>query len=172
LIALGWFCVHYATLIVAFMSYISTIESPLLAPLEPSNHVAHDNFRTVLPLVIAGMALAWWRLWRWQRSSRLPGDRTSSAVGIGLIVGAVLLLALPYRILRHSEFPRVAFAQQRCYVIGERGPELLLYCPDAEVPRNRVVRRDDARLERTNQVESIFTPGSRPAGTSAPPWRP
>jgi hypothetical protein len=167
LAALGWFCVHYAPLILAFMSSISTYPASRLEPLAPVHESVHDDYRTVLPLIIAAMTLAWWRLWRWQRGSRLPGDRATGAVGLGLIVAAVVLLALPYRILRHNVFPRVLFAQQRCYAIGERGADVLLHCPEADVPRNRVVRRDDPRLERTSAVESIFTP--RPASTAAPP---
>ena len=80
------------------------------------------------------------------------------AIGIALIAVAVLALQVPYRILRHNAFPRVSFADERCYVIGERERESLLFCPDGEVPRNKVVAADDPRLERTTQVENIFTP--------------
>jgi hypothetical protein len=166
LVALASFCVHYRDLIAAFMAYVSTSAPARLAPLAPGNELARDNYRTVLPLLILGMVLAWRRVWRWQRERGQPGDRGAIAIGLLLVAASVGLLTVPYRIFRHSDFPRVAFAHQRCYAIGEQGQELLLFCPDGEVPRNRVVQRDDPSLEPTMQVESIFTPP--PSGAPGP----
>jgi len=156
--ALAWVAWRFADLVAAFTSYISTTDLARLAPLAPANERAHDDFRMALPLLMLAMVLSWLHVWRWHRRRGLAVDRTVLAVGVALVLAALFLGQVPYRILRHNEFPRVAFAHERCYVTGERGPELLLYCPDAAVPRNKVVRADDGRLERTTTVESIFSP--------------
>lgn len=156
--ALSWFYWRFHELFAAFGSYISTGDAATLAPLAPANEGAHDAYRLLLPLIILGMVLAWVRVWRWQRHAQPGAERAPVAIGVTLIVVAMLLLELPYRILRHNEFLRVALGGERCYVIGERDQELLLYCPDGEIPRNRVIPANEPRLERTTQVESIFTP--------------
>jgi len=85
----------------------------------------------------------------------------------------VFLAQVPYRLLNFNVFQRVMLAEERCYAIGEGGNELLLYCPDAAVPRNTVVPAGHARLERTAIMESIFTrPGARRAPETNGPGRP
>jgi hypothetical protein len=158
IVVLVLFCWRFSNLIGAFTSNISTASSSTLAPLAPGNEAAHDAYRLVLPLIVLGMVLAWMRVWRWERRSGARGDRAAGATGLALVVLALLLLEFPYRILRHSLFLRVAYDSERCYVIGDRGENLLLYCPDAPSPRNKVVDAGDPRVERTTTIESIFTP--------------
>jgi hypothetical protein len=167
-VALAWFCVHYRDLITAFMSYVSIAPPARLAPLAPSNELARQNYRTVLPLLILGMVVARQRVRRWQRTSGLPGDAWASAIGFLLVAAAIALLTMPYRIFQHSDFPRVSLAHQRCYAIGEQGQELLLFCPEGDVPRIRVVRHSDPLLGQTTQVESIFTPAAAAAPGPGP----
>ncbi len=53
---------------------------------------------------------------------------------------------------------RVGYGAMRCYVTGEDGEQLLLYCPESIPPRTRVVTRGDPSLQQTGITESIFTP--------------
>jgi len=155
--ALAWVFWHFSDLMVAFSSTISFADPAALAPLAPQNFRHRENYRSVLPLLAFGMAAAWARVWRWRRELGSRGDRATVIAGVSLVVILTVLAQVPYRIFTHNTFQRVACAGERCYAIGERGTELLLYCPDARAPRNRVVPAGDSRLERTPLVESIFT---------------
>jgi len=160
IIVLIVFCWGFANLIGAFTSNISTADRGTLTPLAPGNEPVHDAYRIVLPLIILGMVLAWMRVWRWARGTGARGDRAAGATGLALVALALLLLEFPYRILRHDLFQRVAYGGERCYIIGDRAENLLLYCPDAQAPRNRVVDAGDPRIERSAVIESIFTPAA------------
>jgi hypothetical protein len=72
-----------------------------------------------------------------------------------LLVGT---LQLPYKLVTQSQFPVYEWRGQTCYAIGERGIELLLFCPQLTDGRNRVVPRTSPDLRRSEQSnESIFT---------------
>ena len=152
-----WVFWHFRDLIVAFTWTINYADSAVLVPLAPQNFRHQEDYRSVLPLLAFAMAVAWVRVWRWRRQLASAGDRATLVAGVSLVVILAVLAEIPYRILNYNTFQRVAFAGERCYAIGERSAELLLYCPDAEVPKNKVVSAGDARLERTRVVESIFT---------------
>ena len=164
--ALAWVFWHFFDLMVAFSSSISLSDPAALAPLAPQNFRHRENYRSVLPLLGFVMAAAWAGVWRWRRQFGSRGDRATVIAGMSLVVILAVLAQIPYRIFNHNGFQRVAYAGERCYVIGERGTELLLYCPDSRAPRNRIVPAGDSRLERTLLVESIFT-----TRTSANPGR-
>jgi hypothetical protein len=53
---------------------------------------------------------------------------------------------------------RIDLAGARCYQIGRDGDRLLLYCPEAAVPKHTIVMSSDPRVRPTGIVESIFTP--------------
>ena len=55
-----------------------------------------------------------------------------------------------------------------CYIIGERGDDLLLFCPRLQPPRNRVVKNNATGLERTGIKESIFTAFSSDGASRSP----
>lgn len=152
-----WVVWYFGDLMAAFSSPISFSGASALEPLAPQNYRHREDYRSVLPLLAFGMAAAWARVWRWRRRSGSRGDLASVIAGVSIVVILAVLAAIPYRIFNHNRFQRVAYAGERCYAIGERRAEVLLYCPDAKVPRNKVVPAADPRLERTPVVESIFT---------------
>ena len=43
----------------------------------------------------------------------------------------MFLLHFPYRLLYHAELEAVEWGGRRCYVLGERGEEELLFCPQS-----------------------------------------
>ena len=93
--------------------------------------------------------------------------RRHGAGGLVFLSGVILILVLlnhaPYRIFYGDRFERLEINGFRCYDIGQHDDELLVYCPDTDPPRNRVIKRDDPTLNRLGIVESVFTPapGSR-----------
>ena len=90
---------------------------------------------------------------------------TEGGGGIALvatvIVIAVLMNEVPYRIIWLSRFEKIDYAGARCYVIGDHADELLLYCADTAIPRNRRVQRTDPAIHKLGIVESVFTPAYR-----------
>ena len=82
--------------------------------------------------------------------------------------GALLLAALPlvtsitmgvlwHRIMFNTDFDRVDYAGERCYVLGESEKERLLHCPDRNPPRNQRVPLSDPAVRQTGITESVFT---------------
>jgi hypothetical protein len=68
----------------------------------------------------------------------------------------VLIADVPYRLFNYNQCERVDLGDLHCYDIGETGDEVLVYCPGASPPRNRIVKRSDPQLRRIGIVESIF----------------
>jgi hypothetical protein len=54
-------------------------------------------------------------------------------------------------------FEAANWSGESCYVLGERQAHLLLFCPEAATPRNRIVRADDPNLKRLGIIKDIFT---------------
>ncbi|MGE0592812.1 MAG: serine/threonine-protein kinase [Vicinamibacterales bacterium] len=90
--------------------------------------------------------------------------RTGVAVVAVPVLAFLLLRGIPYRVLYQNQAERVDHAMERCYRIGEREDAVLLYCPDVQPPRNRIVSKGDRDLRPRGVIESIFTP----AGPVAP----
>ena len=76
-------------------------------------------------------------------------------------------LALLNRTLTASDvcdktFEAVQWRDSRCYAIGERTDDLLLFCAELS-PRNRIVKKNDQALVHLNVTESIFSQFGRKA---------
>jgi hypothetical protein len=145
LVAVWW---RFGPLIVAVLTPVDL--EPALAPLRPDNYAEHHVFRQSLTAIVLAMTVA--------RRRQSPIERRAVVLGLMITALCLVLLEAPYRVLFQNEFERVSFESMRCYRIGEQRGEMLLHCPDAAAPRNRVVRQDDSRVRRLGIVESVFTP--------------
>jgi hypothetical protein len=155
LIALSWW--WFAGLLGGLDSLITQAPGGDLTALGPANKGEQQLYRQLLSFEFFVFALAWGTLvWSKLRRSD-PGGWVSIAGGLLLTVSTLAALVFPYRILSHSQYQRVRFRAQVCYLLGERGNEGLLFCPLQEPPRNRVVRLDDRELETEGSVESVFS---------------
>jgi serine/threonine-protein kinase len=154
----------YSDLIAAFTSIITIVAPETLAPLRPDAIATRQDFRLTLSALTACSLVAWvWLVRRWSPAA-LAGGWTTPVVGGLLVLATLVLMTLPYRTFYHNEFEKVGYDGLRCYVLGEQDDRLLLHCPDAAAPRNRVVARDDSRLAKSvRQFESVFTPAA-PSG--------
>jgi len=92
--------------------------------------------------------------------ARRPITRWGSfAASIALVISILLLNEVPYRILWKNQAPRISYDSMRCYVIGKSEPDWLIFCPDSNPPRNRVVRNTDPLIHSSSGIpESIFSP--------------
>jgi predicted Ser/Thr protein kinase len=79
------------------------------------------------------------------------------AAPLAILAVSMALRELPFRTVWQSKAPRVAVANERCYVLGESGQDWLVYCPDKAPPRNRVLSRHDPTIRTTGVIEGIFS---------------
>ena len=77
---------------------------------------------------------------------------------MGLIIAcATVLLEFPWQILWQAGFPRVEYAGERCYKVGAKEDDVLLFCPLSSRSRTRIVARGDESLAPTGVIESVFS---------------
>jgi hypothetical protein len=147
----------HRTLVTATFTFLSDMTPQQLAALSPTNADEHYDYRSLLDLLVLGSGLALYRLLRlnWRRSATGIG---SVAAVTALFAIATLMWDAPYRLLFQSERPRVRFDNQRCYDLGKKDQDTLIYCPEGSDSRIHHVRRGDPRLQDTDVTESIFTP--------------
>jgi hypothetical protein len=103
-----------------------------------------------------------WRLFSIRMRRRSHEGRPPVLAALAVLALAVLMLNVPYRILYQVDsFQVVRLSGQSCYVLGESSSELLVFCPQAPVPRNRTLRRDDPRIVALDCYGRVFEPPSR-----------
>jgi hypothetical protein len=76
---------------------------------------------------------------------------------MGVVIAcATVLMEFPWRILWQADFPQVQYAGERCYEVGSKEGDLLLFCPLSTQSKTRIVARGDERLVPTGVIESVF----------------
>ena len=159
---------HFAPLLSAMLSYISTAPAESLALLSPAFVAYQNQYRYVFSAIAIGSVIAWWQVAR-------TVTRTGRSLSWGILAGgiAIALLSLvfldfPYRLIYHADFDRARWNGADCYIIGDRGDDLLVFCPELQPPRNRIVTNGAGSVERVGVRESIFTRfAGRPAGVAS-----
>jgi hypothetical protein len=151
LLGAGWFVLSDLQILLRLTNPgISTAPIEALAYLSSQsqeNFSRHENYRLAFEWAAIIIVTMWW--WVLRRAAALR-QRVNSAMLTA--AGAILLLTLfvldfPYRLLYQSELDAVDWQGRRCYVLGERDPDYLLFCPSLEPPRNRAVRKDAGDLQ-------------------------
>ena len=143
-------------LIRACIRYINYATPEQLLPLAPGNFNERMTYRIFVNVLLLLSALGLFRVLKLRRGQRTKRGLGAVALTVAVFVVVVLMHAFPYRILFQNAAEKVSFAGDRCYVLGEDGAELLIYCPDTDRPHNRVVRR--TMMQKLGVTESIFTP--------------
>ncbi|HEX9723968.1 MAG TPA: hypothetical protein VGC53_06760, partial [Vicinamibacteria bacterium] len=88
------------------------------------------------------------------------------AIAMGIVIAcATILMEFPWRILWQADFPRVQYAGERCYEVGEREDDVLLFCPLSSPSKTRIVARGDERVVPTGVIESVFTLPGKDSGS-------
>ncbi len=126
---------------------VSTAPVETLAYLSPRFSGRHENYRLSFEWASIILVALWWVPFRMAalQGQRLSGGMQTAAAAILLLT--ILLLDFPYRLLYQAELDAVEWRGRRCYVLGERNADYLVFCPDLEPPRNRVVKKDASDLE-------------------------
>ena len=157
----AWF--SFRPLIDALIIYpdVSTVPARDLALLGPRFQPVHEAYRAWFIWVTIFCVLVWYPPLRLAAKRREPLNRALLSGGGVVALLAVLMLDFPYRLLYgHNAFEAAQWKGTRCYILGERGEDVLLFCPLLDPPRNRIVSRRSSELERLGINESLFTPFS------------
>ncbi len=139
---------------------ISTQPASHFLPLQPigTGRLDAQLYRFVFTLVVFGLGMALVHIQRLRAARAIrEGGLPFALVGFMFAI-ALALCVFPYRIVWQNESPRYDVAGERCFAIGETADELLVYCPDRQPPRNRVVRRNDPAVHATGIRQNIFMP--------------
>ncbi len=155
LVALIAVCWSYADLIFAVGTPISEVEREAVSSLSPDNIDSHIAFGQLLDAILFALGIGSYRVFRLARASGTSAVKPLAGV-MALMVVTLFLWVFPYRILWQNQFEKVRFGEERAYIIGKKGDELLIHRPDASPPRNRIVSTEDAGLVRLQIRESVF----------------
>jgi serine/threonine protein kinase len=155
LVGVTWW--YFKPLLLAFITYVSTGSTETLALLSPTHVGDHNRYRQVLSVVVILTVLVW--------APVAKAVRKGQTLHWGFIAGGILatcvsvaLLHFPYRMLYFNKsFEAVTWKNNHCYAIGERGNDVLLFCPELQPPRNRIVKRGEEDLNWLGVKESIFS---------------
>jgi len=162
LLLAGWAWAFWPMLTNLPTLFVNTADASALALLNPDggNGLLY-GYRSMMTPWLALISFGWyWLLLRSPARGSVP--RPTAALGVGLVILELLLLEVPYRLFYKSEGIQVTHAGRRCYEIGARGPESLLYCPDLpKLQRLPIVK--SAELQDKASAQMIFTsPGPGP----------
>jgi hypothetical protein len=152
---------RYWGLFHACVSMITTNPPAHFALIRPENAPFKSSYGIVLDVLIVAFGAGLLRVVRLRTEQGVRHGAGTMMVGIAILTLLVLMNEVPYRILWHNQFERIDVAGTRCYVIGEHADEWLVYCPEMDQPRNRIIARTDPAARRTGVVESIFTTARR-----------
>jgi hypothetical protein len=143
---------------------ISSVSRESLAFLSPQFREYHWLYRKCFTAAVIVCLGAWYPpVWLSLRKGE-PINRSILAGGVAVVVLSLLLLDFPYRLLaaHKRNFEAATWSEDSCFILGERQAQVLLFCPDAPVPRNRIVRADDTSLKRLGLVQDIFANVDQP----------
>jgi hypothetical protein len=157
LVVAWWYCSPLLGALMIFPT-VSTAPAEQLTLLTPQFLPDHEMYRASFTWATIICLMAWYPPLRLAAKRRQPLNRGLLAGGGAVVLLALMLLDFPYRMLWFNDTFEVARWQgARCYILGERDDDVLLFCPLVELPRNRVVSRRSKELQRLGTQENIFT---------------
>jgi serine/threonine protein kinase len=138
---------------------ISTKPAEQFLELRPSGHGRLDaqlyQFCLVVLIFCFGGAIV--RIVRLRAQVARKGG-SALALVTAMLVFASVICVWPYRLEWKNDMARVDVAGERCFLLGEHDEDMLLHCPEAMLPRNRIVKRADPAVRDLGKLQSIFSP--------------
>jgi hypothetical protein len=138
---------------------ISTKPAEKLQYFSPYFQGYHENYRICFTWVTIACFAVWRPVLKTAKRKGEPVNRGLLSGGAAVAVLSLLFLDFPYRLLSHSQsaFEAATWRGANCYILGSRGDDYLVFCPELSPPRNRVVKRNAPDLEHIGAVEKVFT---------------
>ena len=151
---LAWW--RFSEVIESLNSFV--LQSGSLMALGPGYSLEHRLYRQVFSLLLLGFGWSWYLLLKSQWQAREPVGRVTLGAGSFIIILTLFMLVTPYRLFVHSEGEQVLYQSETCYLVGQKGDEARLFCPQQR-PWNRLVdlKNHGSDLKRIGKTESIFS---------------
>jgi serine/threonine protein kinase len=140
LVVTWWYYAPLLDRLVMFPENISTAPLEQLRLFSPDCRGYQEWYRlSFVWVTIAGVAL-WYPAVSLAVRKRQPMNYGVIAGGAAVVLLALSLGDFPYRLLSHAiDFDAVIWQGHHCYLLGNRGNESLVFCPELQPPRNRIV---------------------------------
>jgi len=149
---------RFSDLVNAWSALVNSAPIARLVPIGPQAEARaeYHTFQLTLQVLTVILALGLVRVLQLRRAEK-AAEGIASVVALGAALSLIMVTYLfTYRTMNHRDMPRADLAGSRCYVTGEAGDELLIFCPQNAPPRNRAVRRGEQGLTLTGAVENVF----------------
>jgi eukaryotic-like serine/threonine-protein kinase len=139
-----------------FPDDISTAPSDRLAILGPAYQAAREQYREGFAWCVFASVAVWYPVWKMARGDTRNLNRVVVYGGVAVFVLAVALMTFPYRLIVQGDAETATWKDQACYVIGERGGAVMLFCPEIPPPRNVTVDVRSPDLVRLGASRPLF----------------
>ena len=154
-VALGLFWWRFSDLFRSFNNFI--LQSGTLEALGRNFADEHTWYQRLLSLFVLGFGLSWYCLIRWgsidtQLDECNDGCSRHSHDAVHVFPDGCSLPPAVSQQRRASPYQ-----SQRCHLVGQRGPQLRLFCPQQGSSWNRLVDVQDPALVRSGMTEDIFS---------------
>jgi tRNA A-37 threonylcarbamoyl transferase component Bud32 len=134
----------------------NTVTPTAIALLAPDGtNAAHGAASAVLSFLLGFAAVKWFPRFE-QRDPGAPVLRSLKWAALGVAALIVVVSLIPRRII-WDEFEVVQYENQRAFVLGNRGAELLLYVPESPARPWRRVDAGAPGLERSGSRGKLFS---------------
>jgi hypothetical protein len=157
IVALFMYCWYFGDIFSAMVTLLERSTPEGVEPLRPVHLHRHQLFNLVMAMIVLGMSLGLRYVMKRRRAAGGTASRGPLMANIGLIAAALVIVVAPYRLIWHNRVEVVIFQALRCYAIGERQTDVLVYCPYAPIPKVKVISRTDPQLQRSRVIESFYT---------------
>jgi hypothetical protein len=156
-LAFGGLALYHRSDATVFAMFVDTAPPGRWAALEPANAPSYDIFQRRFEYVLLAYGLAVYAVYSSMRrtTSRLPASVMAYVIAVPAIA-FLSMRAAPWKVVYGNELPRMDVGQVRCYELGRRAEETLVFCPDENPPR--VQRHKTSELQDRGFRESVFTP--------------
>lgn len=138
-----------------FPDDISTAPAERLAILGPAFQMAREQYRERFSWCVFACVAVWYPVWTMNRGG---GNLNRVVVygGVAIFVLALALMTFPYRMFVQGDAESATYRGEECYVIGERGGAVMLFCPELTPPRNVSVDVRSTDLVRRGVTRPLF----------------
>lgn len=146
----------FSDLLGALASKVNDSPATELAVLGSGHYDTHLSYRITLNLVVLMLAASIVTVLRYaKRHAEVLQPATVISL-VGVFCLALIMMALPWRILFNDTFPTGSFGERECFILSATRESTLISCPASPAPRNVVLKRGDARLSDQHNLGNIF----------------
>ncbi|MGE0814029.1 MAG: serine/threonine-protein kinase [Vicinamibacterales bacterium] len=127
-----------------------------LAFLGPGSFSAREDYRVWFTWSTLIAVVVWIPVLRLSAQRSMPVGRLMLVGGGVVFTLSLLLMALPFRAFSVRGMETATWQGRSCYVLGERGQDVRIYCPERMPPRSFTVPQSSPDLQRHGVPGDIF----------------